>query len=131
QRNEEWSQANDRIDWRSTWLYFNHNRKPTYNITNFKLNQLKSFKIKTLLNELPTHSLHHTLYPTIFQNTNCFHCGALDSSLHWLKCSNSTLLQYIINTGINNYINSTELDLSADQKANLINQLQHHEAFDA
>ena len=129
QRNQEWSQVNHKIDWRSTWLYFNHNHKPTHNITNFKLNQLKSFKIKTLLNELPTHSLYHNLYPTTFQHTICFHCGALDSPLHWLNCSSSTLLQYIINTCINQYLNSTEVDLIPDQKTELIQLIQQHEAF--
>src|SRR5690349_17627628 len=54
------------MDWRSTWLYFNHNQKPSYNLTNFKLNQLKSFKIKILLNELTTYLLYYTIYSKSF-----------------------------------------------------------------
>src|SRR6185436_8733143 len=56
-RNDEWTPLAHHINWNSTWLYFNHNQKSTYNLTNFKFNQSKSFKIKTLLNELPTQYL--------------------------------------------------------------------------
>src|SRR5690242_4929272 len=89
--NQEWSSRNHYIDWRSSWLYFNHNKKPTYNITNFKLNQSKSFKIKFLLNELPTYSHYHYLFPELFPNNTCFHCMAPDSHSHWLSCNNPLL----------------------------------------
>ena len=81
--NQEWNQLISEIDWRSTWLYINYNQKPTHNITNFKLNHLKSFKIKMLLNELHTHSFCHKTYPHTFYNTNCFHCNLPDSTTHW------------------------------------------------
>src|SRR5690349_6051347 len=81
--NIEWSSLNKQIDWRSIWLYFNHNQKVTTHFTNFKLNQLKSFKIKTLLNELPTHSLYYSIYLKSFSNNNCFYCSSQNSPSHW------------------------------------------------
>ncbi|CAG8592264.1 5728_t:CDS:1 [Ambispora leptoticha] len=128
-RNNEWSSLNQQIDWRSIWLYFNHNYKPTYNLTNFKLNQLKSFKIKTLLNELPTYSLHHTLYLKFFHSNKCFHCNSLDSPSHWRTCVNSSLLYQLILSTITNYLHLVELDISKNELENLIQKIYKHEAF--
>src|ERR1043165_6533489 len=85
--NVEWDFLISQIDWRSTWLYFNHNQKTTHNFINFKLNYFKSFKIKILLNELPTYFYFHKIYPHIFHNNNCFYCSLPDSLTHWCLCS--------------------------------------------
>jgi ribonuclease HI len=129
-RNDEWTHLNTKIDWRATWLFFNHNHKPTSNFTNFKLNQLKSFKIKTLLNELPTYFFYHKRYPNIFHNTHCFHCGSVDSISHWRTCTNPALFNHIIFTSITVYLNSIDLNLSTAEHHELIRKIQKHPAFD-
>jgi ribonuclease HI len=128
-RNQEWNNLISEIDWRSTWLYFNHNQKPTHNLTTFKLNYLKSFKIKILLNELHTHFLCHKTYPHKFCNTNCFCCNTPDSSTHWRLCSNPTLLTDIIQNTITKHINQTNLDLSKKEQDKLIYNIRNNEAF--
>jgi len=127
--NSEWSYFNQDIDWRSTWLYFNHNQKPSYNITNFRLNQLKSFKIKILLNELPTYQLFQTIYPNQYPDTNCFHCNLANSHSHWRTCANTLLLNQIIQTSTNQIIFNKLPDLDTHQKNNLIHKIIHHPAL--
>ena len=128
-RNSEWSYFNQDIDWRSTWLYFNHNQKPSYNITNFKLNQLKSFKIKILLNELPTYQLFQTIYPNQFPDTNCFHCNLANSHSHWRTCANTLLLNQIIQTSTNQIVFNKLPDLNTYQKNDLIFKILYHLAL--
>src|SRR6185436_11995151 len=117
------------INWNSTWLYVNYNQKSTYNLTNFKLNQSKSFKIKTLLNELPTQYLYHKIYPLTFYNINCFHCNSTNSSLHWYTCANPSLLDSIISNAITDSINLANLDFSNNQIKELIQKIKDHSAF--
>jgi hypothetical protein len=128
-RNQEWNQLILEIDWRSTWLYINHNQKSTHNLTNFKLNHLKSFKIKMLLNELHTHSFCHKTYPHTFYNTNCFHCNLPDSTTHWQTCSDPILLNKIIQDTISKHISQNNLDLSKSQQEELIQKIQNYETF--
>jgi len=130
-RNSEWSYFNQDIDWRSTWLYFNHNQKPSYNITNFRLNQLKSFKTKILLNELPTYSLYHTIYPNQYPDTTCFHCNLSNSPSHWRTCVNPSLLNQIIQTSTTQIILNNLPDLDTYQKHNLINKILQHPALNS
>src|ERR1043165_4757719 len=113
----------------TTWLYFNHNQKTTHNFTNFKLNYLKSFKIKTLLNELPTYFHFYKIYAHIFYNTNCFHCSLPDSPTHWRLCSNSSLISNLIQTSISEHINQADLNLSKNQQKELICKISNHYAF--
>ena len=129
-RNNKWAHINHYIDWQSTWLYLNHNQKPSSNFTSFKLNQSKAFKIKILLNQLPTHFSHHNTYPTTFTNTNCFRCNLLDSHSHWLTCSNSLLITNIINSSIQHILSKAELNLSTNQLHELIRSIQNHSSFD-
>jgi hypothetical protein len=129
-RNNEWSHINHYIDWQSTWLYLNHNQKPSSNFTSFKLNQSKAFKIKALLNELPTYFSFHNIYPTIFTNTNCFRCNLPDSHSHWLTCLNPSLITNIINSSIQHILSKADLDLSTSQLHELIRKVQKHPSFD-
>jgi len=128
-RNKEWEALVSQTDWRSTWFFFNHNQKTTHNVTNFKLNYLKSFKIKILLNELPTYFHFHKIYPYTFYNNNCFNCNLADSLTHWHTCSNPSLIFNIIQTSISEYINHTDLDLSTNQQEELIHKISNHYAF--
>ena len=129
-RNKEWAHINHYIDWKSTWLYLNHNQKPTSNFTSFKLNQSKTFKIKVLLNQLPTYFSYHNTYPTIFPNVNCFRCNFPDSHLHWLTCSNSSLIINIINSSIQHILSKADLNLSTSQLYELTYKIQNHPLFD-
>ena len=129
-RNNEWAHINHYINWKSTWLYLNHNQKPTSNFTSFKLNQSKTFKIKILLNQLPTYFSHHNTYPTIFPNVNCFRCNFPDSHSHWLTCSNSSLIINIINSSIQHILSKADLNLSTSQLYELTRKIQNHSSFD-
>jgi hypothetical protein len=118
------------IDWNATWLYLNNNTKRTNNYTNFSLNQSKSFKIKTLLNILPT--LHHLyeLYPDSFQHNNCITCQAPEHQLHWLLCPNPTNLTSIITETISETINNNSLpDITQSQLQQLNHLLTQHNSL--
>ena len=128
-RAQEWSHFSHLIDWNSSWLYFNNNQKPTYNFTNFKLNYLKSFKIKMLLNILPTNFYFHSIYPSIYISPNCFSCNSPDTSSHWYTCSNITSLWQIINSSIHEIISNANLNLPPHQLNNLIHTISSHPSF--
>src|ERR1043165_8237556 len=130
-RNNEWTHLNYQIDWTSTWLYLNHNQKPTSTYTSFKLNQLIAFKTKYLLNELPTQVFLHNRYPSIFTDTNCFKCNLPNSPTHWCSCSNTfNTLSNIIYTSVNQILLKTDLDLSPSQLQELVSKICHHPCFD-
>ena len=115
------------IDWNATWLYLNNNTKRTNNYTNFSLNQSKSFKIKILLNILPT--LHHLneLYSNSFPHNNCITCQTPEHQLHWLLCPNPTNLTNIIIETISEVINNSSLDITQSQLQQLYHSLtQQH-----
>ena len=127
-RAQEWSHFSHQIDWNASWLYLNNNQKTSYNYTNPKLNHLKAFKVKMLLNILPTHAYFHNIYPYLFTSPNCFSCNNLDSSSHWYMCTSHTLTQ-IINSTIHNTLSNSNLDLSSSQLYNLIYTISSHPAF--
>jgi hypothetical protein len=123
----EWTHFSHYIDWNATWLYFNNNQKSSNHFTNPKLNHQKSFKIKLLLNNLPTYSHFHTIYPEKFTSPNCFHCNLPDSPLHWLSCQNSSLLHEIIHSVIHEVTKS--LELLPTQLDKLVQLILTHPAF--
>jgi len=77
------------INWNATWLFLNNNQKRSSNFTTFQLSHQKFFWIKNLLNELPTLSHLHQLYPNIFTYNNCLSCNSQEDAQHWLFCSNN------------------------------------------
>ena len=85
----------NQINWNSTWMYLNNNHKRTYNYTNFQLSHSKSFRIKNILNSLPTlHNMHY-LYSHIYNSINCISCNSHEQNIHWAICSN-TISYYTI-----------------------------------
>ena len=129
QRTQEWLHFSHLIDWQASWLYFNNNQKISHNFTNFKLNYLKSFKIKFLLNILPTNFYFHSIYPSIFTSPNCFSCNSLDTSSHWYTCPSNTPLIQNINTAIHDIISNANLNLTPYQLNNLIYTISSHPSF--
>ena len=129
-RSSEWSHFSHFIDWNATWLFFNNNQKSSSNFTNPRLNHLKSFKIKNLLNNLPTYSYLHTIFPKILLSPNCFHCNLPVTSSHWLTCQSSTHLKQIIQSAISEVINNADTDLPSAQLSNLIQSIYTHPSFD-
>ena len=128
-RASEWSHFSNIIDWNSTWLYFNNNQKRSYNFTNPKLNHLKSFKIKMLLNNLPTHSYFHSISPNIFPSSYCFQCNLPESPTHWYTCSHYNLLLQIIHLSISETISSFTLNFSHHELNYLIHTISSHPSF--
>jgi ribonuclease HI len=128
-RAQEWSHFSHLIDWKASWLYFNNNQKVLHNFTNPKLNHLKSFKIKMLLNILPTHAYLHSIYPSIFISPNCFSCNHPDTPSHWYSCPDNTLLTQTINTSIHDIISNNNLNLPPYQLNNLIHTIISHPSF--
>src|SRR5260363_155805 len=104
-------------------------KKLQNNITNFKLSNLKAFKTKLFLNELPSYFHFRSIYPNLFPNTNCFIYNTPDSPNHWLLCSGTNNINQIILTAITNTINSTDLDLSSNTISQLIQTIYNHPAF--
>ena len=128
-RNQEWSHFSHHIDWNSTWLYFNNNQKSSSNFTNLKLNHLKSFKVKILLNNLPTHFYFHSILPNLFLSSNCFQCNLPDSSSHWYTCSSHNSLTQIINSCISETISKFNLNLSTLELSYLKHTISSHPSF--
>jgi ribonuclease HI len=122
-RNSEWLQFTDDIDWQSTWLYINNNSKRSNLSTNLKSNTIKSFRIKLLLNELPTLSRLHLHYPSLITTNQCNYCNSNDNSTHWLYCPNNSTLPNIINTATSQTLQKLLPDLPTFDTFLLTSQL--------
>jgi hypothetical protein len=122
-RFQNWIQIAELIDWSSTWLYLNNNQKITDYSHSFQSSALKTFRIKTLLNELPT---PHTLFKRKLTTTpNCHQCNQQSFSLHWTICPSNSLLFNLIDNSLTTTINSTKLDISATQLSTLHCQIKN------
>ena len=108
----------NQIDWNSTWMYLNNNHKRTYNYTNFQLSHSKSFRIKNILNSLPTlHNMHY-LYPHIYNWINCISCNSHEQNIHWAICPNTISYYTILSQTISQTI------------PHLLPELSNHEIFE-
>src|ERR1043165_6336878 len=63
-------------------------------------------------------------------NANCFRCNLPDSNLHWLTCSNPSLITNIINSSIQHILSKTDLNLTTTLLHELIRKIQNHPSFD-
>ena len=88
------------INWNATWAYLNNNNKRSSLYTNFKLCQDKAFKIKIMLNILPTLLHLYLTYSAAFSNINYISCNAHEQQWHWLTCPNTPNLSFTINDTI-------------------------------
>ena len=102
--NIEWENYASEIEWNPTWHYINNNQKVTTKITSSKLNQMKAFRVKNLLNDLPTYYHLHTTFPKIYYAPTCFSCNNTDSTSHWLTCYDPQTLNKIVHSSINTII---------------------------
>jgi len=114
------------IDWQATWLFLNNNQKRSSSYTNFQLSSIKSFRIKNLLNILPTSTYLYNLYPNKFTKYTCPHCNQNDSYSHWLYCSNQPTLSNIIQNCITQIITAQSLNLDTIQVQQLQQSLLDH-----
>jgi len=117
------------INWNATWAYLNNNNKRSSLYTNFKLCQDKAFKIKIMLNILPTLSHLHLTYPATFSNINCISCNAHEGQWHWLTCPNTPNLSFMMNDTIQQFFNSSRLEVTNTKLQELHNKLFNHQCL--
>src|SRR6185295_18840600 len=86
------------IDWTMTTHFISYKDKPTARTTHPQKSQLKSFKIKLILDELPTYKNLNHRHPSTYPDPTCPRCKShTEDNNHWAICSaNSTTLQQII-----------------------------------
>ena len=53
-------------------------------------NKLIAFRLRLLIDGLPTRSHNHAWWPKKFPSPNCPTCTQLDDSMHWLTCPASS-----------------------------------------
>jgi hypothetical protein len=128
-RNQTWAHLYNQIDWNSTWLYLNNNKKRSHKFTNFKLSKLKTFRIKLLHNELPTPIHLHKYYPNLILNNKCFKCNQTDTELHWITKHNSNTLQEIISQSVTEILNTSNLEITQSQVHILQNLIIQHSSL--
>jgi hypothetical protein len=86
------------IHWTTLFEYINYNNLPNTRATNSKYSNLKSFKIKFLLNELPTQQNLNKRNPKNYTNNLCFRCNlTIENNTHWWQCKqNKKKIQKLI-----------------------------------
>ncbi len=122
-RFQQWSQIVQDINWPATWLYINNNQKISNFTHSFQTSTLKSFRVKILLDELPTpHNLHK-------RNSNfsplCHQCNHNSISLHWTTCPSTSHLNNLINSSLLSTLNTSTLDSTQNSILNLHQQIKN------
>ena len=79
-----------------------------------------------MLNSLSTLLHLHLLYPTTITNTHCITCNVHESQLHWLTCPTSQILSSVISNTIQQFFNSSHLDIIYIQLQNLYTELNNY-----
>src|SRR5690242_1602420 len=111
------------IDWSATWHYINNNQKISNFSHSFQSSTLKSFRVKILLDELPT---PHTLFKrNHYSSSSCHQCNQISTPLHWVTCPSSALLHNLIDNSLQQIINSTSLGISPELIITIHNQIKH------
>ena len=93
-----WDQLREDADWSTFYAYLNYKCTPTKRETNPKYSKLKAFKIKLLLEELPTMDVLHVRDPVKYSNPTCMRCAeAIETCYHILTCpENTTSLRHLL-----------------------------------
>src|SRR5205085_728101 len=89
---------------------------------------LKAFKIKLLMDELPTQQNLHIQHPKKTTTAICQRCNTtIETNTHWIICSkNNTNFTTIINTTITKYLNKYIKNTYRDLLPNInLTTLQH------
>src|SRR5690349_9453142 len=79
-----------------------------------------------MFNLLPTLPNLHSIYPQYFPNINCISCNSHKSQMHWLTCPNVSNLNTIITNTIQNFLQTSRLDITNTQIQELHDKLTHH-----
>jgi ribonuclease HI len=125
-----WSEITSLINWQATWLYLNNNQKITNFSHNFQSSTLKSFKVKILLDELPTPHILHKRNSSY--SPYCHKCNQISTPLHWALCSTNQPIQNLIHTSLRATLNCNSLNTSLNIANSLhqqilnLNSLQIH-----
>jgi ribonuclease HI len=120
-RFQQWTEISTKIDWQATWLYINNNQKISNFSHSFQSSTLKSFRVKLLLDDLPTpHILHkrNSSYPNI-----CHQCNQTSTSLHWVTCPSPQLLNNLITNSLSTILKPSTLNISQNTVFNLHQQI--------
>jgi ribonuclease HI len=124
-----WKPYLNQINWDATWALLNNNTQRSSNYTNYKLSKTKTFRIKNLLNNLPTLSHLHLFYPNIIKTNQCISCSQTDNSTHWLFCSNTQTVFDIIKSIIKSNLTIDNLDIQSSQLQYLHNLIINHHSL--
>ena len=108
-RFQQWSSILSNINWPATWLYLNNNQKISNLTHSFKSSTLRSFRVKILLDDLPTPHILHKRYPSY--SPTCHQCNNISIALHWIICPSTLQLHNLINSSLNTTLNTSTLRL--------------------
>jgi ribonuclease HI len=122
-RFQQWTPIRSNINWSATWQYINNNQKISNLTHSFQSSTLRSFRVKTLLDELPTPHILHKRYPS--HSPNCHQCNIISTPLHWVVCPSTSQIYNLINCSLNATLNTTTLDLSQNSIENLHSQIKN------
>jgi ribonuclease HI len=122
-RFQQWSQILPNINWPATWLYLNNNQKISNLTHSFQSSILRSFRVKILLDDLPTPHILNKRYPSY--SPTCHQCNNISTPLHWTTCQSSLQLHNLINNSLNIILNTSTLDLSQNSIQNLHLQIKN------
>src|SRR5437868_4436175 len=106
-----WNILRSDTDWTTFYKYINYKCIPTRRETNPKYSKIKAFKLKLLLEELPTLEVLHERNPRKYPNPLCFRCKeTTESNYHLLTCKeNSISIRCIITETVNKILISHEV----------------------
>src|SRR6185295_15465659 len=121
-RFQKWHKILNQVNWQATWLYINNNQKISNFSHSFQFSTLKSFRIKILLDDLPTpHILHKHNHLSL---SICHQCHQISSYLHWTTCSSNQLLNSLIDISLQHTLNTKTLNTTLNTIINLYNQIK-------
>jgi len=112
-RTKHWNDIRQDTNWDLTHKFLNYNNKPNTHTTYPKHSQLKSFKIKFLLDELPTLLNLHYRKPITYTNPTCNRCTThIENNSHWLECTaNPTSLNQVIQQTTSKFFTKNKIEL--------------------
>jgi ribonuclease HI len=120
-RFQQWTEISTKIHWQATWLYINNNQKISNFSHSFQSSSLKSFRVKILLDDLPTPNILHKR--NIAHSNICHQCNQTSTSLHWVTCPSTQLLNNLINNSLNTILKPSTLNISQITASNLYQQI--------
>ncbi|CAG8759918.1 24989_t:CDS:2, partial [Gigaspora rosea] len=91
-RIQRWNVPPEEIDWQITYSNINYHNKALAVKTHPKQSDIRAFKLKLILNELPTFENLHIRHKDKYNNGLCKRCQMEDeTTIHMLTCKNTTI----------------------------------------